>query len=151
MNARGAQMLRQRTHDVVQALAHQNNFAARRHGFVQLGDAALFQSRFQKIFEEFLAEQVQAVAAHSAQHGVQQARGKHAIGHVEKRSRKRQSGHGAAARPALQEALRIPREEAHRAHGGEVQQAAFHAPEDRLARGRGSVSRAPRKFRNLDV
>ena len=85
--ARNAQMLRERAHDVVEALAHQNNFAARRHGFVQLGDAALFQPRLQKIFEEFLAEQVQAVAAHSAQHSVKKARGEDAVGDVEKRPR----------------------------------------------------------------
>ena len=149
--ARDAQMLRKRTHDVVQALAHQNNFAARRHRFVQFGYAARFQSRLQKIFEEFLAEQVQAVAAHSSQHCVKKPRGEDAIGDVEKGPRDGERGHRAAARPALQETLRIPREEPHRADGREIQQTAFHAPEDGFARGRRSVSFAPANFRNLDV
>src|ERR1700746_1309788 len=102
-------MFRERAHDVVEALAHQNNFAAPRNGFVQLGDAARFQSWLQKIFEEFFTEQIEAITARSAQNGVEQARGKHAIRHVKEWPRDRERSHGAAARPALQEALRVPR------------------------------------------
>ncbi len=57
--------------------------------FVQQRHPALLQSWLQKIFEEFLAEQVQAVAAHSAQHGMQQPRGEYPIRHVKKRPRQR--------------------------------------------------------------
>ena len=72
-----------------------------------------------------------------------QAGGEDAVGDVKEGAGERESGHGAAARPAFQEALRIPGEEADGADGGEVEQAAFDAPEDRLARGRGGVLRRP--------
>jgi len=130
-------MFRERAHDVVEALAYQDDFAAPGYRFSQLGDALLFQPRLQKIFEEFFAQQVEAVAADSAEDGVQEAGGEDAIGHVEEGAAHREDGHGATARPAFQEALRIPGEEANGADGGEIEEAAFNAPEDRLARGCG--------------
>ena len=110
-----------------------------------------FQARLQKIFKEFFAEQIEAVAADSAEDGVQQAGGEDAVGEVEEGAGEGEDGHGAAPRPALQEALRIPCEEADGADGGEVEQAAFDAPKDRLARGCRGVSFAPVEFRNLVV
>ncbi len=131
------------THDVIETLAYQDDFAACGDCFLQFRDALLLQARLQKIFEEFFAQQVQTVAADSAEDGVQEAGGEDAVGDVKEGAGERENGHGAAARPAFQEALRIPGEEADGADGGEVEQAAFDAPEDRLARGRGGVLRRP--------
>ena len=82
---------------------------------------------------------------------MQQAGGKDAIGDVEERAADGEDGHGAAARPAFQEALRVPGEEADGADCGEIEQAAFDAPEDRLARGCGGVLRRPGYIRDLMV
>jgi hypothetical protein len=151
MPSRDAEMLCQWTHDVVEALADQDDFTAFGDRFLQPGDALLLQARLQKIFEEFLAQEVEAIAADPAEDRVEQACGEYAIGDVEKGAGDGEDGHGAAARPAFQEALRIPGEEADRADGGEIQQAAFDAPEDRLARGRGGVWCRPVDFRVLSV
>jgi len=118
---------------------------------LQSGNAWLLQAWLQKIFEEFFAEEVETVAADSAQDRVEEARGEDAIGDVEEGAGDGEDGHGAAARPAFQEALRIPGEEADRADGGEIEQAAFDAPEDRLARGRGGIWCRPADFRVLSV
>src|SRR5271168_5325331 len=115
-------MFRQWAHDVVEALAYQDDFCAGVHGLLQLGDTFLLQARLQKIFEEFFAEEIEAVAADSAQDGVQQAGGENAVGHVEEWAGEGEDGHGPTARPAFQETLRIPRKEAYGADGGEVQQ-----------------------------
>jgi hypothetical protein len=82
---------------------------------------------------------------------VQQAGGEDAVGDVQEGAGDGENGHGAAARPAFQEALRIPSEETDGADGGKVEQATFDAPEDRLARGRGGVLRGPGYFRDLSV
>lgn len=82
---------------------------------------------------------------------MEEAGGEDAVGDIEERAGNGEDGHGAAARPALQEALRIPGEEADGADGGEIEQAAFNAPEDRLARGGGGVLRRPGDFRDLNV
>src|SRR5580692_4412680 len=144
-------MFCQRTHDVIETLAYQDDFAACGYCFLQFRDALLLQARLQKIFEEFFAQEVETVAADSAEDGVQEASGEHAVSDVEEGAGEGENGHGAAARPAFQEALRIPGEEADRAYGGEVEQAAFDAPEDRLARGCGGVLRRPGYFRDLIV
>ena len=102
-----------------------------------------FQARLQKIFEEFLAEEIEAVAADSAEHGVKQAGGEDTVGEVEEGAGEGECGHGAAAGPALQEALRIPGEERDGADGGEIEQAAFDAPKDEIARGRRGLLRRP--------
>ncbi len=134
---------------MVQALAHQHYGRAGRHQLPQLLDTRGFQSRFQKIFEEFLAQQIQPVAAHSAQHGVQQPRGERSIRDVKERPRQRQHRHAATPRPALRKGLRVPRKERHRPHCRQIQQAALHAPEHRFARG--GVRPWLRLGENLDV
>ena len=59
------------THDVVETLAYQDDFAACGDRFLQLRDALLLQARLQKIFEEFFAQEIETVAADSAEDGVQ--------------------------------------------------------------------------------
>ena len=142
-DAPDAQVLGERAHDVVEALADQDDFAARGDRFVQFGDAFFFEARLQKIFEEFLAEEVEAVAADSAEDGVEEAGGEDAVGEVEEGAGEGERGHGAAAGPTLEEALRIPGEEGDGADGGEIEQAAFHAPEDGFARGCRGLLRRP--------
>ena len=83
--------------------------------------------------EEFFAEQVEAVAAYAAQHRVEKACGEHAIRGVEKWPRYGEDAHRAAPAPAFEKSLRVPGEEAYRADGGEIQQAAFDAPVDWFA------------------
>ena len=82
---------------------------------------------------------------------MEQAGGEDAVGDVEEGAGESERRHGAAARPTLEEALRIPGEEADRADGGEVEQAAFDAPEDGFAREGGGVLRRPSDFRDLNV
>ena len=62
---------------------------------MQLGDAGWLQARLQKIFEKFFAEEIEAVAADSAQDGVQQARGEDAIG------QRRETGGAMASTPMV--------------------------------------------------
>ena len=138
-----AQVIGQRAHDVVEPLADQNDFAACGDRLFQLGDAFLLQARLQKVFEEFFAQEIEAVAADSAKDGVKQASGEDAVGDVEEGPGDGESAHRAAARPALQEALRVPGEEADGADGGQIQQASFDAPENRVARGGGRSLRRP--------
>ncbi len=85
--------------------------------------------------EEFFAEQVEPVATYAAQHGVQKARGEHAIRGVEKWARDREDAHRAASPPAFEKSLGVPGEEAHGADGREVQETAFDAPVNWLACG----------------
>ena len=131
-------MLGQRTHDVLESLTNQHDVAAFRDRFVKQRHAALLQSRLQKIFEKLLPQQIQAIAAHSAQYRMQQARGEFPIRHIQKWPGQRQCRHRTAAAPALQKTLRVPGKKSDRADCGEIQQAALNPPEDRLAHRRGS-------------
>jgi hypothetical protein len=142
-DARDAQVFGERAHDVVEALAYQDDLAAGGDRFFQLGDAFFLQTRLEKIFEELLAEEIEAVAADSAEDCVEEASGEDAVGEVEEGAGEGESGHGAAACPTLEEALRIPGEEADGTDSGEVEQAAFHAPEDGFARGCRGLLRRP--------
>ncbi len=72
--------------------------------------------------------------ANAAKHGVEKARGEHAIGGVEKRPRDREDAHRAAPAPAFEKSLGVPGEEAYGADGREVQEAAFDAPVPARAR-----------------
>ena len=51
----------------------------RGHHFLEFLDPRLLQPGFQKIFEEFVAQKIEPVAALAAQHGVKHARGEHSI------------------------------------------------------------------------
>src|SRR5277367_14574 len=69
-NSANSQMLGQWAHDVLQSLTNQHDVIAGRYRLVQQLHAALLQARLQKIFEKLFAQQVQAIAAHSPQHGM---------------------------------------------------------------------------------
>ncbi len=132
-NAFDAQIVRKRAHDVVEALADKDDVIVRGHRFLQFFHAGLPEARLQEILKEFLTEQIQAIAADAAQHGVQQSRGEDAVRGVQKWPRDGEHAHGTAPPPALDEGLRVPREEADWPNGRQIEQAAFHAPEGRLA------------------
>src|SRR6185437_180816 len=123
-----AQMLSQRAHYVVEALAYQHYFLSVRLRFLQFVDAPLLQRGFQQILKILLPQEVKPVTANSAQDRVQQARGERAIRQVEDGTRQRQRKHAAPPRPSLEETLRIPRKKSHGTHSGQVEQTAFDAP-----------------------
>ena len=129
-------MLRQRTHNVIETLADQNDVVAAGNRFVQQGNSARFQPRLQRVFEKLFAQQVQAIATHSAQNRMQQPGRKFPIGDVQQRTRYRQQGHRPTPTPALQKTLRIPGEKSYWPDCGQVDQASFHPPKNRLAHGR---------------
>src|SRR5262249_22264674 len=118
----------ERTHDVLQTLAHEDNLAISSHPFFESCDAGRFQLRFQNILEVFLAKEVKAILADAAQQNVKHASSKNAFGRVKQRPNQRQQSHAAAPGPALVEALGVPSEKRHRPHGAEIQQAAFDPP-----------------------
>ena len=88
------------------------------------------QLRLQLVLEILLAQQVKAVAGNPAQHGVHHSRGKLAVRGVEKRAQQRHQKDEPAPPEALSEGLRVPGKECHRRDHRQVEQAAFHPPED---------------------
>ena len=115
------QVFSQRPHDVVEPLADQNDPLAATHRLLQFRDAVRLQPRLEYVFEIFLAEQLQPVAADASQHGMQQPRSAHSVGRIEHRPGHGQHSHRAAPRPAFEKALGIPGEKSHWAHRREVQ------------------------------
>ncbi len=71
-----SQMLRQGTHDVIQTLAHQDDLIAGLHACPKLFHSIGFKIWLQFVLEIFFAQQIQPVAADSAQHRVHHPGGK---------------------------------------------------------------------------
>src|SRR5207245_9726353 len=64
------QMPRQRTHHMVQPLAHQHHIHAGRLQGFQVPHSFFFEQRLQLIFEFFRAQQIEPVARNPSQHAV---------------------------------------------------------------------------------
>ena len=125
-----SQMLRQRTHHLLESLADQNDISATFNQLLYLRYSTRLQAWLQLVLEIFLAQQVEAVAADAAQDGVHHARGKFAIGRVQKRAQQRHQKNQTAPPEAFAEGLSVPGKECHWPNHGQVQQAAFNAPVD---------------------
>src|SRR2546427_9796783 len=69
-NSFDPQVLRQRPHDVIQALADEDDLPVLSDPFAQLRHAFAPELMLQLVLEVFFAEQIQAVAAHTAQEHV---------------------------------------------------------------------------------
>ena len=69
-NSFDPQVLRQRPHDVIQALADEDDLPILGHPFAQLRHAFAAELTLQHVLEVFFAEQIQTVAAHAAQQRV---------------------------------------------------------------------------------
>src|SRR5438445_9120695 len=121
-------MMRQGTKYIFQELSNQDDTVAVAKRFDQLFGGLAAQLRFQNVLKVLFAEEIQAVAADSAEQSVQEARCKRAAREVGERPRQRHGCHARAARPALGKTLRVPSEESDRAHGAELEQGAFRAP-----------------------
>ena len=121
---------RQRTHHVVEALADQHDGLAHRERFLQLFHASALELRPQDIVEILFAEKVKAVAADAAEQRVQKPRRKNAVRSVSHRAQKPHQAHASAPGPALGKTLRVPGEIPDRAKSAQLEQTAFHAPED---------------------
>ena len=100
------------------------------HQFLHLAHASLFQARLQLVLEEFFAQQIEAVAGHSAQHGMHRPRGKLAVRGIKKRTQQGHQEDQPAPPEALGERLGIPRKERHGLDHGQVEQAALNPPVD---------------------
>ena len=129
-NPLNTEMLRQRAHDVLQSLAYQNDFRSGFYQLLHLTHAALFQLRLQLVLKEFLTQQIQAIASHSAQDGMDCPGSKLAIRGIKKRSQQRHQEDLPPPPESFGKGLRIPGKESHRPDYGQVEQAALYAPED---------------------
>ena len=125
-----SQVLRQRAHDVVQALADQNHLAVLVHPFAQLGHTLRPQLRLEDVLEILFPQQVQPVAANASQQGVQNPGGQNAVARIERGPKCGLQEKPSSARPALGKGMGVPGEVGDRTDGGQVGQAAFHAPEN---------------------
>ena len=123
-------MLGQRAHDVVQALADQNHLAVLIHPFAQLGHALRPELVLEDVLKILLPQQVQAIAANAPQKRVQNPGGQNAVARIERGPKCRLQEKPSAARPALGKGMGVPGEVGHGTDGGQVRQAAFHAPEN---------------------
>ena len=72
-------MIGERPHDVIEPLAYEHHVRARRDDAPERLDAARLQARLKKVFEKFLAEQIEPVPARVPQHGMQHACGEHPV------------------------------------------------------------------------
>src|ERR1700722_4340281 len=152
-NALDAEMIGERSHDVVESLAYENNVRTGCDDFFESSNPGVFQSWLEEILKEFLAEEVEPIAAYAAQDRVEKACGEHAIGGVEKRARDRKDSHCSASPPAFEKGLCVPGEEADGTDGREIQQAAFDAPVDGFCCGAriDRVALASCRWRIVDV
>ncbi len=77
-------MARQRSHHMLQPLAHQHHIHARRLQRLQLPHSFFFEQRLQLVFEFFFAQQIKPVASNPAQHGVHDPSRRHAVRRIQK-------------------------------------------------------------------
>ena len=116
---------------MLQSLTHQHDPVASLDASFKQLHAINFQVGLQLVLEVFLAQQVQAVAADSAQHSVHAPGGKDTVGGIKKWPQDRHQQHHPAPYPALQKCLRVPGKKGDGADRSQVCEAAFHSPVDR--------------------
>ena len=115
-------MLRQRTHHVLQPLAHQHNVRPGFHQLLHLANAPFFEARLQLVEEELFPEQVKTVAGDSAQHSMHRAGSKLAVRGIKKRPQQRHQEDLPAPPEALGEGLGIPGKKGHGFDHGQVEE-----------------------------
>ena len=123
-----AEMVRQWTKNVFQKLANQDDAFTVPDRIDQLLGGLAPQLRLQHIVEVLLAQEIQAIAADSAEQCVQEASRERAAGKISERPRQSHASHARAPRPAFGKALRVPGEKTDRAQGAEFEKRAFDAP-----------------------
>src|SRR2546423_11298665 len=114
--------------NVFQELANQDDTIAVANCFDQLLGGLVAQLRLQDIVEVLLAQEIQAIAADSAEQCVQEASCERAAGKISERPRQSHASRARAPRPAFGKALRVPGEKTHRSQGAELKQGPFHTP-----------------------
>ncbi len=100
------------------------------HPFAQVGHALGPQLRLEDVLKILFPQQVQPVAANASQQGVQNPGGQNAVSCIEHGPECGLQEKPSPARPALGKGMGVPREVGDRTDGGQVCQAAFHAPEN---------------------
>jgi hypothetical protein len=125
-----AQVLSQRTHDLFQGLADQNDVCTGIHKLANLFCTLRFQLRFQLVLKEFLAQKIKTIAADPPEHGVHHAGGKLAVCGIENRTQQRHQKNQPAPPNSLRKCLRIPGKEGHRPYDRQIKQAALYPPVD---------------------
>src|SRR6266851_1857558 len=133
----GSEVLRQRTHQMVQPLAHQHNVCSGAEKFLDLFHSMRFQLGFQLVLEIFLAQKIQAVAGYTPQGGVNHASSELAVSGVKKWAQRRHQKDQPASPKAFGEGLGVPGEKRHRLDHGQVKKAALDPPI--YARGRAGI------------
>jgi hypothetical protein len=123
-----SEMLRQRTHQVIESLANQHNVCPRSHKFLNLFNAFLFEMRLQFVLEELFSQQIQAIAGYAPKNGMDDAGGKFAIGCIKERAQHRHQEDQTSAPKTVRESLSIPREEGDRSDHSQIEQAPLNAP-----------------------
>src|SRR5216684_1269531 len=132
-----SEVLRQRTHKVVQSLAHQHNICSCAEKFLDLFHSVRFELGFQLVLKIFLAQKIQTVAGYTAQGCVNHASSELAVGGVKKRTQRRHQKDQSASPKAFGEGLGVPGKKRHRLDHGQVKKAALDAPIH--ARGRARI------------
>ncbi len=129
-DALDSEVLRQRTHHVLERLADQNHVGAGFHKLLHCPNTFWLQARLELVLKILFSQKVQTVAGYAAQDCVDDTGGELAVGGIKNGA---QHGHQKDEAPtpeALGEGLRIPGEERHRPDHGQVQQAALNPPVD---------------------
>jgi hypothetical protein len=121
---------RQGPHDVIQALAHQDDLPMLGQPLAQLGHAFGPELALEYILKILFAKQIQAVASHAPQEGVQDSGRHYPVGCVQGWASQGLQEKTSATRPSLGKGVRIPGEVGDWAHSRQIREAAFYAPED---------------------
>jgi len=123
------QISRQGTHHMIQGLTDEDDAAALRLQFAQVGHTVGLEMRFQFVLKIFIAQQVEPVAAQAAKYAIDDASRERAVSGIQNRAESRHQEDQPAAGHARREGLGVPGEKGNRLDGGEVEQTAFHTPE----------------------
>jgi len=123
-------MLSQRPHNVIQALADQDDLPILDHPLAQLRQSFRPELALQDVFKVLLPEQIQAVAAHAAQERMQDSCGQYPMACIERWPKQGLQEKTPSACPALREGVGIPGEISNWTHRRQMRQTAFYAPED---------------------
>ena len=143
-------MPRQRTHHLLQPLAHQHHLRAGILQRLQLLHAFFLQQRLQLVLELFLAQQIKPVARDPAQYGMHDPRRRLPVRRIKKWPQQRHQQHQ-GSRPPAREGLAVPGEESDRTDRGQFQQAAFDPPVHRRRRPRTTRRRSAGRSRRVRV
>src|SRR5258708_19908097 len=131
-----SEVLRQRTHQMVQSLAHQHHVCSGAEKFLDLFHSMRFQLGFQLVLEIFLAQKIQTVAGYTAQGGVNHASSELAVGGVKKWAQRRHQKDQPASPKAFGEGLGVPGEKRHRLDHTPAKKPSLHSPITPHARAR---------------